>query len=97
MTLEQKIKDYFDRFKEAVEVFVAGEEEFLFHKRGSAESYGKGEFKTFTRAEIEVAASTPVPTPEAGTQSAPAPTGTAKPKPAEPEAEAEGESEPTKK
>lgn len=47
----EKIKDYFKRYPSSEEVYENGGQ--LFHNRGAADSYGKGETKRTTRKEIE--------------------------------------------
>jgi len=46
-----KIKDYFKRYPKSEEVFENSGK--LFHTRGSADSFGKGETKRYTREQIE--------------------------------------------
>ncbi len=46
----KKVKDYFERYPNSNEVFENGGK--LFHTRGAADSFGKGETKRHTRAEV---------------------------------------------
>lgn len=45
-----QLKDYFERYPNSMEVYVNGG--VLFHDRGAADSYGQGETKRYTRADI---------------------------------------------
>ena len=45
-----KIKDYFKRYPNSSEVFECGG--LLFHTRGAAESYGKGDVKRYVRERV---------------------------------------------
>ena len=45
-----QLKDYFERYPNSMEVYVNGG--VLFHDRGAADSYGRGETKRYTRADI---------------------------------------------
>jgi len=47
----EKIKDYFERYPNNNEVFECGGK--LFHTRGAAQSYGKGEITRYTREQVE--------------------------------------------
>lgn len=46
----EKLKDYFKRYPTSQEVYENGGQ--LFHNRGAADSYGKGETKKYTRKEV---------------------------------------------
>lgn len=48
--MEDKIKDYFKRYPVSREVFENGN--ILFHTRGAADSYSKGETKKHTRISV---------------------------------------------
>lgn len=48
----EKLKDYFKRYPTSQEVYENGGQ--LFHNRGAADSYGKGETKKYTRKEVVV-------------------------------------------
>lgn len=54
-----KIKDYFKRYPKSKEVFECGG--LLFHSRGAAESYGKGEVKRHAREGVTGAAEASLP------------------------------------
>jgi len=45
-----QLKDYFERYPNSMEVYVNGG--VLFHDRGAADSYGQGETRRYTRADI---------------------------------------------
>jgi hypothetical protein len=46
----EKLKDYFKRYPVSQEVYENGGQ--LFHNRGAADSYGKGETKKYTRQSV---------------------------------------------
>lgn len=46
----EKLKDYFKRYPASQEVYENGGQ--LFHTRGAADSYGKGQTKKYTRKEV---------------------------------------------
>lgn len=46
----EKLKDYFKRYPISQEVYENGGQ--LFHTRGAADSYGKGETKKYTRQSV---------------------------------------------
>jgi len=47
----EKLKDYFKRYPASQEVYENGGQ--LFHSRGAADSYRKGETRKYTRKEVE--------------------------------------------
>lgn len=47
----EKIRDYFKRYPNSTEVFENGGK--LFHTRGAADSFGKGETKRYTREQTK--------------------------------------------
>lgn len=49
--MEEKIKDYFKRYPNSKEVFENGGH--LFHTRGAADSFGKGETKKYPRPSVK--------------------------------------------
>jgi hypothetical protein len=58
----EKIKDYFNRYPNSEEVYENGG--VLFHNRGDADSYAKGDTKKYTRKEAEATKAAPELTKE---------------------------------
>lgn len=53
--MDEKIKNYFKRYPHSNEVFEKGG--LLFHNKGAAESYPKGELKKHIREQVEISGS----------------------------------------